>query len=124
MCQDIYGRLVETCDVETRACVKGGARYSPVVRRQACRKCLNMWREATVAGKRQEFEHEWNCHIQCQAKRRKSDTHGEIAIAASPSAGDESQSAVAEELMTAGVLHDLGAGAADPQTAVAASSAS
>ena len=57
-------------------------------------------------------------------KTQTNDTHGETAIDASPSAGDESQSAVAEELMTAGVLHDLGAGAADPQTAVAASSAS
>ena len=83
-----------------------------------------MWCKATVAVKRQEFEHEWNCQIQSQAKRRKSDTHGETAVVASPSASGESQSAVAEELMTAGVPHDLGAGAADPQIAVAASSAS
>ena len=54
--------------------------------------------------------------MQSQAKRRKSDTHGETAIVASPSAGDESQSAVAEELMTVD--------AADLQTAVAASSVS
>ena len=49
-------------------------------------------------------------------KRCKTDTHGEIAIAASPSAVDESQSAVAEELVTGD--------AAELQTAVAALSAS
>ena len=69
-----------------------------------------------MAGKRREFENVWDCQIQSQAKRRKSDTHGDTAIVASPSAGDESQSAIAEELMTAD--------AADLQTAVAAASAS
>ena len=72
-----------------------------------------------MAGKRQEFENEWDCQIQSQAKRRKIDTHG----VKSASAGDESQSAIAEELMTADAA-DLGADAADLQTAVAASSAS
>ena len=119
MSQDIYDKLVEACEVENHSGVKGGARYTSVVRRQAFRKCLDMWCEATMAGKRQEFENEWDCQIQSQAKRRKIDTHG----VKSASAGDESQSAIAEELMTADAA-DLGADAADLQTAVAASSAS
>ena len=74
MSQEMYGKLVETCDVDICCCAKGRAQYSPVVRRQACRDVFEMWCEATVAGKRQEVENAWNCQIRSQANRRNKTT--------------------------------------------------
>ena len=68
-------------------------RYQPEQRRKACRNCLDMWCEAALQNKQQEFENEWDCQIERQTTQQKNGTHGETAVAASLSAVDESMTA-------------------------------
>ena len=64
---------------------QGSQRYQSALRRKACHKLLDMWCEATMAGKQQEFENAWDCQIQSRATRCNNDTHGDSAIDVSPS---------------------------------------
>ena len=61
---------------------QGSQRYQSALRHKACHELLDMWCEATMAGKQQEFEHTWDCHIQSRATKCKNDTHGDGAIGA------------------------------------------
>ena len=72
---------------------EGSQRYQSVQRCKACSKLLEMWCEAALQNKQQEFENEWGCQIESQTKQQTRGTHGEIAVLASPSAVDESMTA-------------------------------
>ena len=50
---------------------EGSQQYQSVQRRKACRTFLEMWCEAALQGKQQEFANEWDCQIESQTKQQK-----------------------------------------------------